>query len=92
MVGRGGLGKHFAEGTRLDPNTGKLYMIVDPLTKEAYREGEGAESGPLFFTSRERLEAYAREEEIEEWQAYEVPAGILGRMKGKPHWVDGVRR
>jgi hypothetical protein len=67
-------------------------MLIDPLTKEAYRHGEGPESGPLFFTSRERAEGYAREEEIEEWQAYEVPAGVLARMKGKPHWVDGVRR
>jgi hypothetical protein len=75
----------------VDPQ--RLYMMIDPLTREAYREGEDpGESGPLFFTSRERMEAYAREEEIEEWEAYEVPAGILTRMKGKPHWVDGVRR
>lgn len=73
-----------------------VYMIIDPLTREAFREGdEGrdpAESGPLFFTSRQALEAYAREEAIEEFEAYEVPAGVLVRMKGKPHWVDGRRR
>ena len=85
-------GKTTREASRLNTETGTLYMMLDPLTKEAYREGDGTESGPLFFSSRERLEAYAREEEIEEWQAYEVPAGILGRMKGKPHWLDGVRR
>ena len=68
-------------------------MIVDPLTKEAYREGEdGQESGPVFFTTRERLDDYAREECIEEYEVYEVPAGILARMKGKPHWVDGKRQ
>jgi len=71
----------------------KLLMIVDPLTREAYREGDDpAASGPLFFTSREKLEAYARDEAIEEYEVYEVPAGVLSRMKGKPHWVDGERR
>jgi hypothetical protein len=70
----------------------RVLMIIDPETKEAYREGEGEESGPLFFTSREKLDAYAREEAIEAYAVYEVPAGVLARMKGKPHWVDGVRR
>jgi hypothetical protein len=69
-----------------------LLMIVDPETKEAYREEEGEESGPLFFTTRERLEEYAREECIEEYQVYEVPAGVLARMKGKPYWLDGRRQ
>jgi len=73
----------------------KLLMIVDEATGEAYREGEEGDpknSGPLFFTSRERLAEYAREEAIEEYRVHEVPAGILSRMKGKPHWVDGERR
>lgn len=68
-------------------------MIIDRETREAYREGEETgESGPLFFTSRERLDAYALEEAIEDYEAYPVPAGLLGRMKGRPHWVDGERR
>jgi hypothetical protein len=71
----------------------KVLMIIDPLTREAYREGDDEESsGPLFFTSQEKLEAYARQEAIEEYEVYEVPGAILTRMKGKPHWVDGRRR
>jgi hypothetical protein len=73
--------------------TGTVLMIVDPLTKEAYREGDDPTTGgPLFFSSREKLAAYAREEAIEEYEVYEVPAGVLARMKGKPHWVDGELR
>jgi hypothetical protein len=69
-----------------------VYMIVDALTREAYREGDDpASSGPLFFTSREALETYAREEAIEDYVVHEVPGGVLSRMKGKPHWVDGKR-
>jgi hypothetical protein len=74
--------------------SGTLLMIVDPATREAYREGEEgdpANSGPLFFTTREQLDRYASEEAIEEYAVHEVPAGILARMKGKPHWVNGVR-
>jgi len=68
-------------------------MIVDRETREAYREGDDPqESGPLFFTSPETLHAYAREEAIEDYEIYPVPAGVLARMKGKPHWVDGERR
>ena len=68
----------------------KLLMMIDPETREAYRWGEGpGENGPLFFTSRERLEAFAREEGIDAYQVYEVPAGVLSRMKKHPHWVDG---
>jgi hypothetical protein len=74
------------------PPLGTVFMIVDPLTREAYREcDDPASSGPLFFTSREALEAYAREEAIEEYAIHEVPEGVLSRMKGKPHWVDGKR-
>jgi hypothetical protein len=70
-----------------------LLMIVDPETREAYRKGDDpATSGPLFFTSRETLDEYARSENIADYEVYEVPAGVLGRMKGKPHWVDGIRR
>jgi hypothetical protein len=70
-----------------------VFMIVDAQSKEALRLGDGPkESGPLFFTSRERLEAYAREKVATPYEVHEVPAGVLGRMKGKPHWVDGKRR
>lgn len=69
-----------------------ILMMVDPITKEAFRRGEGPrESGPLFFTSRERLDDYARREGIADYSVVEVPAGVVGRMKGKPHWVDGRR-
>jgi hypothetical protein len=70
----------------------RLLMIIDPETREAYRCGEGAESGPLFFTTREKVEEHARTAGIADFQVYEVPAGVLGRMKGKPHWVDGELR
>lgn len=67
-----------------------VFMIIDRETREAYREGDDpATSAPLFFTSRERLHAYAAEEDIEDYEVYELPAGVLARMKGKPHWVDG---
>ncbi len=70
----------------------ELLMIVDPLTREAYTEGDTAEdSGPLFFTTREALEAYARDEAIEDYQVITVPAGILPRMRGRTYWLDGVR-
>jgi hypothetical protein len=70
-----------------------VYMILDPETREAYREGDDPQtSGPVFFTSTELLHEYAREEAIEEYQVYEVPAGVLARMKGKPHWLDGKRQ
>lgn len=75
------------------PTGDRLLMIIDRLTREAYREGDEPQtSGPLFFTTRERLDAYAREEAIEDYDVYEVPAGVLARMKGKPYWVDGARR
>jgi hypothetical protein len=71
----------------------KVLMIVDLETREAYREGsDPVSSGPLFFTTREKLEEYARAEQIDAYEVYEVPAGVLGRMKGKPHWVDGERQ
>lgn len=74
------------------PSGGTVFMIVDALTREAYREGEDpVTSGPLFFTNREALEQYAREEEIEDYEIHEVPVGVLSRMKGKPHWIDGHR-
>ena len=68
----------------------QVLMMIDPETREAFRKGEGPQgSGPLFFTTRDRLEAYAKAEGISEFDVYEVPAGVLSRMKGKPHWVDG---
>ena len=71
-------------------NPDRLFMIIDPVTKEAYREGDEPEtSGPLFFTTRELLAAYAEEEAIEEYVVHEIPGAILGRMRGKPHWIDG---
>lgn len=70
-----------------------VLMMVDPQTKEAYRMGgtDPKTSGPLFFTSRQAMEEYARREGISGFEAHEVPAGVLSRMKGKPHWVDGNR-
>ena len=69
-----------------------VLMMVDPDTKEAFRKGEGPkESGPLFFTSRERLDEYAGTEGIAAYSVVEVPAGVVGRLKGKPHWIDGRR-
>lgn len=68
----------------------ELWMIIDPETKEAYRGGDGpAAGGPLFFTSRDRLEEYARSRGIARYEVHTVPGGVLGRMKGRPHWVDG---
>lgn len=68
----------------------QVLMIVDPETREAFRRGEGPQgSGPLFFTSRDRLEAFAQAEGIEAFEVYAVPAGVLSRMKGRPYWVDG---
>jgi hypothetical protein len=65
-------------------------MILDPATQEAMRLGQGpVDSGPLFFSSPERLEEYARGEKIADYRPYAVPAGILARMKGKRYWLDG---
>ncbi len=70
-----------------------VMMIVDPATKEAYREGDDpATAGPLFFTDRKILDQYAREECIEDYEVIEVPAGVVSRMKGRPHYVDGRLR
>lgn len=72
---------------------GGLFMMVDRVSREAYRGGEGPrDSGPLFFTSKAALEAYAQAHDIQDFEPYEVPAGVLARMKGKPHWLDGVRK
>ena len=69
-----------------------LLMMVDPSTKEAYRVGNDPKtSGPLFFTSREAMAAYAEREGIEAFEEYAVPAGVVQRMRDKPHWIDGVR-
>ena len=69
-----------------------VLMIIDPETKEAFRMGEDPKSsGPLFFTSREALDAYADANSIQRYEVYEVPRGVLSRMKGKPHWLDGLR-
>ena len=70
----------------------KLLMIVDPETKEALRRGDGPQnSGPLFFTSREAVDAFTAAEGMSRYEVYEVPSGVLTRMRGKPHWVDGKR-
>ncbi len=77
-----------AEGGGRVPD-GPLYLLVDPESREAFRFGEGpTDSGPIFFTSREVLDEFARRRGIVTYQVHEVPAGILARMKGKPHWVD----
>ena len=69
-----------------------VYMLVDPETREALRLGETeAEQGPAFFTSRELLERYAEAEGLSEYSVHAVPGGILSRMRGRPHWVDGRR-
>jgi hypothetical protein len=68
-------------------------MIIDSESREAYRLGEGPrESGPLLFTSRAALEAYAASAGIQGYQVTEVPGYVLDRLRGKPHWVDGERR
>jgi hypothetical protein len=65
-------------------------MMIDPETREAYRRGEGPTgSGPLIFTSRERLADYARAAGIDRYEVIEVPGYVLARMQGKPHWLDG---
>ncbi len=74
------------------PEPPQLLMIIDPESREALRRGEGAAAGPLFFTSRAALEGYAEAEGIADFEVYEIPFGVLERMKGKPHWVDGKRR
>ena len=69
------------------------YMMVDPGHARSLPAREGpSESGPLIFTSRERLEAYARTAEIAEYTVIEVPGTVLARMRGKPHWIDGERQ
>jgi hypothetical protein len=81
---------------RQEPAPEELYMIIDLETQEALRgeaEGERPEDeGPLFFTSREALERFAREEGIEPYRIHAVPGGILTRMNKHVHWVDGRRR
>ena len=68
-----------------------LLMMVDPSTKEAYRVGvDPKTSGPLFFTSREAVAAYAAREGIDTYEVYSVPGGVVDRMKGKPYWIDGI--
>ena len=77
----------------MSTETATVLMIIDAHTREAYREGdEPQESGPLFFTTTEALEQYAREEAIEDYEIYPVPAAVLSRMRGKPHWLDGRRQ
>lgn len=74
------------------PRAGPLYMLVDPDTREALRLGEGPrESGPVLFTTRERLAEYARQAGIAAYEVIEVPGYVLNRMRGKPHWVDPRR-
>ena len=57
----------------------------------AYRVGaDPRTSGPLFFTSREAVAAYAAREGIDTYEVYSVPGGVVDRMKGKPYWIDGI--
>lgn len=67
-----------------------LWMAIDPETREALRLGDApAEQGPAFFTSLAALEAYCEGAGLEHLEPYEVPAGLLTRMAGKPFWLDG---
>ena len=70
-----------------------LWMIIDPETREAYRLGKAPEeSGPLLFTTRECLAEYAQQAGIQAYEVVEVPAYVLKRLRGKPHWLDGQAR
>jgi hypothetical protein len=69
-----------------------VLMAIDPETREALRLGDTPkEQGPAFFTSMEAMEAFCEEHDMQHLEPYEVPAMVLARMKGKPHWVDGRR-
>ncbi len=68
-------------------------MLIDPATREAYRLGEGpTESGPLVFTTRDRLGEYACAAGISGYEVLEVPGYILNSIRGRPHWLDGERQ
>ncbi|MBI3909668.1 MAG: hypothetical protein HY320_01885 [Armatimonadetes bacterium] len=72
----------------------QVYMLVDPATREAYRpahEGGGL-PGPAFFTTEERARAYAAEHGLHNYEVYSVPGGILARVRGRPHWINGKRQ
>ena len=70
----------------------RLWMAIDPETREALRLGTGAaESGPAFFSSEQALRAYCAGAGRERYTIHEVPAGVLPRMRGKPFWLDGRR-
>jgi len=78
---------------RRDGGEPHVYMLLDPVTREAYRPPEPTgRPAPAFFTSVERAEAYARAHGLAGYRVYPVPAGVLARMKGKPHWLDGERQ
>ena len=78
------------KGTGPGDPSAPLYMIIDPETREAYRRGEGpGESGPLLFSSRDRLAGYVQEAGITRYEIIEVPGYVLTRLRGKPHWLDG---
>lgn len=67
-----------------------VYLIVDPVTREALRSGEDpATDGPLFFSSPERLSEYAEAHGIGQYTVHSIPAGVLTRMKNHPYWLDG---
>ncbi len=74
----------------MPPPPDKLLMILETDTREAFRLGgeDPATSGPVFFTSREKLDAFAEAEGIDEYTVYEVPGMVVTRLRGKPHWVD----
>lgn len=72
---------------------GTVLMLIDPESREAHRRGEPpTQSAPVFFTSRAALDAYAREHGLIHFEPYEVPSSVLQHMRGKPHWVDGVKQ
>lgn len=75
----------------VEPADESLFMIVDPVTREALRSGpDPLTDGPLFFSSREKAEAHAQHLRLEEFELHSLPAGVLPRMKGKPHFLDGT--
>lgn len=68
----------------------RLWMALDPASREALRLGEGPAAGPAFFTSPEAVRDYAGRAGLTGHEPYEVPAVVLSRMKGKPFYLDGA--
>jgi hypothetical protein len=67
----------------------RLWMALDPASREALRLGDGPAAGPAFFTSPEAMRDFAARAGLTGHEPYEVPAAVLTRMKGKPFYLDG---